>query len=90
MKKIELTETWYDDDCGKYITKYNCYLLARLPQEREYFDFGGIKGYVIQLVEEPTDQEKYQRFTLYYENNLDDWNNQIIDVANVCSICIRK
>lgn len=90
MIKIRLSEMWYDDDCGNIPYFYDCYLLERLPKEREYFDYGKDKGYVIQITEEAIVEKEYRKFTIWYEKNLDDWNNQIIDVANVCSICIKK
>lgn len=84
MKKVRLTE--YDD---YHDISYWCYELDQLPNERDYFDYGDDKGYVIQVVEDEIKEKNYKKYTLYYEKNLDDWNNQVIEVAEVCSICIR-
>lgn len=89
MKKIRLTEYWYEDD-DYYELPYWCYELDQLPKERDYFDYGDDKGYVIQVVEDEIKEQDYKKYTLYYEKNLDDWNNQVIDIAEVCSICVRK
>lgn len=90
MKKIFLNETWEDSDESKYTDRYECYLLNKLPREREYFNYGKDKGYVIQIVEDEIIEKDYKKYTLYYEKKLDDWAKQIIDVAEVCSICIKK
>lgn len=89
MKTIILTEKW-DDYVDIRQCKSECYLLNKLPKEREYFDYGKDKGYVIQILEEEILEKEYKKYTLYYEKNLDDWNNQIIDVAEVCSICVKS
>lgn len=90
MKKIRLTEVVYDDDCGNIPYYYDCYLLNKLPKEREYFDYGKDKGYVIQIIEEPIKEKEYKRYSIWYEKNLDDWNNQIIDIAEICNVCIKR
>lgn len=90
MKKLFLNEVWVDDDGSRYTDKYECYLVNNLPQERECFDYGNDKGYVISINEDEIIEKDYKKYTLYYEKNLDDWNNQIIDVPKVCSICVRK
>lgn len=90
MKKISLLEEWVDDDGSRYADTYSCYFVNEIPEERCYFDYGDDKGYVIQVVEDEIANRDYKKYTIYYEKNLDDWNNQIIDVAEVCSICIKK
>lgn len=89
MKKVILNEYWEDED-GIYHLPCSCYEVKELPIERDYFDYGDDKGYVIQVVEDQIKEKDYKKYTLYYEKNLDDWNNQVIDIAEVCSICIRK
>ena len=92
MKKIILTDivSYEDDDCGIIDGFVKCYLIDKLPNERDYFNYGDDKGYVIQITEFKVKEKDYDCYTLWYEKNLDDWNNQIINVANVCNVCIKK
>ena len=88
MEKIKLHEIWEDRD---YYTECYCYLIKKLPKLNEYFDYGDDKGYVLSIIEEEKILEKdYKKYTIYYEKNLGDWNNQIIDVADACYVCIKS
>ena len=87
METVTLTEWWIDDDGTTYDLPSKCYVVDSLPEERDYFDYGKDKGYVIQIIEVEDIVEKgFKKYNVYYEHHLDDWNNQIIDVAEVCCI----
>ena len=67
------------DYCGGvYVGCSFVYVIDELPKERDYIEIDNKKGYVISS--DYDEQENW--YCIYLENNLDDWNNQIIDIPN--------
>lgn len=89
MELIKLHEARISFDDVVYNDEFNCYLLNELPKEKEYFDYGDDKGYIVLIEENEIIEKDYKKYTIYYESNLGEWEKHIIDVAEVCSVCLK-
>lgn len=75
------------DYCGGvYIGCSSIYVIDELPKNRDYIEIDNKKGYVISS----DYYEQENCYCIYLEDNLDDWNNQIIDVPDTTIFVILK
>ena len=73
--------------CGNTLVGYDTiYIVDQLPKEEEYIEIENTKGYVVST--QYSEDDKY--YVIYLEQNLGDWNNQLIDICDVVCIDLEK